>query len=221
MGVQAWPHSMRHVQRGHLHGQRDAAAMPPGKRRCTPAERRRARRHAAASAQGAIRRLTSQLADLGTAAAAIQDPAVRMRLLTSAPALAALCQGRTATGTMRLQRNVAMHSTMLPSLDAPPAAWRRAQRGPRLGRPDGRPVEPTVSRNAFEPPGLGRRTDGDFVGVGAARLVCVQVAWRRRVARRAAAISRVQRGWPALRLIGEVSLGTESISCGRRKDLSI
>ena len=58
---------------------------------------------------------------------------MRERLQAAAPALAALCCGRQVAPAERLRRNVALHAAGLPSPDAPLAAWRHAQHGPRLG----------------------------------------------------------------------------------------
>ena len=99
----------------------------------TPAERRAARRWAVASADGAIRRLSRRLSELRAAAAAFCVPGVRERLAAAAPALADLCRGQPATSAARLRRNVALHAVELPGPSAPLAAWRKAQRGPRLG----------------------------------------------------------------------------------------
>jgi hypothetical protein len=113
-----------------------AAAMagdppPPGKWRRS-AERRAARRRAAAS-EGAIARLSRLLAAERAAAAAWEVPGVGERLLAAAPALADLCCGLPVAPARRLQRNVALHAATLPGRGAPLAAWRQAQRGPRLG----------------------------------------------------------------------------------------
>ena len=98
-----------------------------------PAEQRAARRRAAASAEGAIRRLSNLLAVEREAALAWGAPGVRQRLRAAAPALAALCSGGSVAPAARLQRNVALHAAVLPRLGAPIAAWRAAQKGPRLG----------------------------------------------------------------------------------------
>ena len=97
------------------------------------ADRRAARRRAVASADGAIRRLTRQLAEMQALAAALDEPGVRERLAAAAPALADLCGGRPVTPAARLRRNVAMHAAAMPNANAPLAAWRRAQHGQRLG----------------------------------------------------------------------------------------
>ena len=55
------------------------------------------------------------------------------REAASRPAMAALLQGQSPAPTERLHRNVAWHAETLPGQDASPLAWRRAQRGPRLG----------------------------------------------------------------------------------------
>ena len=98
----------------------------------SPAERRRARKWAATSAENAIWRLTAQLKEAKAAALAASDPQVRARLDASVPALAKLCHGMPVRGAERLRRNVAWHSAELPSPSAPLSAWRAAQRGPRL-----------------------------------------------------------------------------------------
>jgi hypothetical protein len=85
------------------------------------------------SAERAIFRLTRQLAEARAEAAAWCFPGVAERLRAAAPALAGLCGGRPVAGSLKLRRNVAMHAAVVPSPDAPLAAWRRAQRGPRLG----------------------------------------------------------------------------------------
>ena len=99
----------------------------------TPAARRAARRWAAASAEGAIARLTRELAGFRAEAAAMGTPGVVLRLAAAAPALADLCCGRPVAPAARLRRNVALHAAGLPRPDAPAVEWRRAQRGPRLG----------------------------------------------------------------------------------------
>ena len=100
--------------------------------RRSPAERREARRRAAASAAGAIARLSRQLAEEEAVAAALGVPDVYERLKSVAPALAELCQGRQVQAAWRLRRNVALHSATLPKPAAPLAEWRRAQHGLRL-----------------------------------------------------------------------------------------
>ena len=113
---------------------REAAASLSGPHpRRSPAERRAARRGARASADGAIARLSQQLAELQAVASALGAPGVRERLAAASPALAALCCGLPVAPAARLRRNVAMHAAALPSAHAPQAEWRRAQRGPRLG----------------------------------------------------------------------------------------
>jgi hypothetical protein len=97
------------------------------------AERRAARRRAAASADGAIARLTRQLEEMRAAAVVLGAPGVAARLQAAAPALASLCHGVPVAPADRLQRNVALHAAQLPGPGAPMAAWRAAQRGPRLG----------------------------------------------------------------------------------------
>lgn len=110
-----------------------AAGDPQQQRRWRPsAVRRAARRRAVASADGAIARLTRQLGVLRAAAVARGVPGVRERMHAAAPALAALCLGEPVPPVARLQRNVALHAALLPRPGAPLAAWRNAQRGPRL-----------------------------------------------------------------------------------------
>ena len=79
-----------------------------------PAERRAARRRAAASADAAIARLSRLLAVERSAAAACRVPGVSARLQAAAPALADLCSGRPVAPVARLQRNVALHAALLP-----------------------------------------------------------------------------------------------------------
>ncbi|CAK0788056.1 unnamed protein product [Prorocentrum cordatum] len=56
----------------------------------------------------------------------------RRREAIARPALVARVRGRRETRAQRLRRHVAWHAERCPSADAPPQAWRRAQRGPRL-----------------------------------------------------------------------------------------
>lgn len=107
-----------------------------------PAERRAARKRAAAAADGLIARLSRELAEARAAAGAWAEPVVRARFLAAAPAMADLCGGRAVQPEARLRRNVAMHAAVLPQQGAPTRAWRQAQKGPRLGasvspKPDG------------------------------------------------------------------------------------
>ncbi len=60
-------------------------------------------------------------------------PGVQERLAAAAPALADLDRRRPVAPAARLRCNVALHAVGLPSPSAPLAAWRQAQRGPRLG----------------------------------------------------------------------------------------
>jgi len=66
----------------------------------------------------------------------IQKPVVD-RLAAVAPALAALCKGSRPTHDIVLKRNVSLHAKELPAIGAPLSAWRRAQRGQRLGTRSG------------------------------------------------------------------------------------
>jgi hypothetical protein len=59
-------------------------------------------------------------------------PGVRARLWAAAAALPGWCSGKPVPQGARLRRNVALHSAVLPGPGAPAAAWRHAQRGPRL-----------------------------------------------------------------------------------------
>ncbi len=114
-------------------GRQPGFGRPRAAGRRTPAERRAARRRAAASADGAIARMGLQLAEMRAAATELAAPGVRECLAAAAPALVDLCGERTVAPAARPRRNVAVHAAGLPSPGAPCAAWRSAQRGPRLG----------------------------------------------------------------------------------------
>ena len=64
-------------------------------------------RRASQAAEGAIRRLSCQLADAREIGGHLGEPGVRDRLVAAAPALAHLCRGLRVSGDARLRRNVA------------------------------------------------------------------------------------------------------------------
>ena len=137
------------------HGRTSDIGCPALRKNRTTAERRRARNWAAASAEGAIRRLKLLLAAAQADARTSNDPLVHARLAASAPALELLCHGQRVDGPSRLRRNVAWHAEVLPHPEAPLAVWRAAQRGPRLVQaehagtpPDPRCGEPLLSQEA-------------------------------------------------------------------------
>ena len=111
-----------------------------------PAARRAAIKRAAATAEATIvslrcqlSRAREELSRMRDATAAFCAPGVGERLLTAAPALASLVEGRSVQPAAQLKRNVALHSAVMPRPSAPLAAWACAQRGPRLGAEVPRP----------------------------------------------------------------------------------
>jgi len=105
----------------------------------TTAERREAQRRAAHARERLAWKQAARLRELEEAAAAVAgSPGLARRQAVSAPALAAGVTGAPVAHLEILKRNVAQHAKVLPSAHAPPAAWRAAQKGPRLR--DGRGV---------------------------------------------------------------------------------
>ena len=104
-------------------------------------------RHVVATTAVALTRFLEEPAE---ADAAWSVPGVRERLSAAAPAVAQLCQGQAVPAATRLRRNVALHAVQLPHAAAPLSAWRRAQRGPRLGGAAELAVETALA--AEEPP---------------------------------------------------------------------
>ena len=125
------------------------------------AERRRAQRAVATSAEQAIRHLRDEVARCkrqhDELLEAVSDPEVRRRLCIAAPALAGLLAGTPVQSPQVLQRNVALHAVSCPQETAPLAVWRKAQHGGRLSsgtnkwrwNPDAEPFVPakTLARS--------------------------------------------------------------------------
>ncbi|CAK0821576.1 unnamed protein product [Prorocentrum cordatum] len=96
-------------------------------------ERRAAQRWAALSRERLVERQASELVELRSLASA--PPSVLRRLALVAPALIAQEYGGPLEEERILERNVGCHARAIPRPGAPRAAWRTAQRGPRLPCP--------------------------------------------------------------------------------------
>ena len=108
-----------------------------GDKRRTPQERRSAQRRARSSLEAALQHSKAELAAIKARLLHYEQNVgeeVRMRLLASAPALAAQVRGTPVDHTDKLRRNVAQHSKAkgLNLLEATASALRKAQKGPRL-----------------------------------------------------------------------------------------
>ncbi|CAK0868166.1 unnamed protein product [Prorocentrum cordatum] len=83
------------------------------------------------------------------------DPEVLRREAIARPVLAARVAGRPDAPAARRRRNVAWHAASCPPAGAEPAAWRKAERGPRLGaapRPAGAAHGGASREGAARPP---------------------------------------------------------------------
>ncbi|CAK0844695.1 unnamed protein product, partial [Prorocentrum cordatum] len=116
-------------------------AMAAGRRPRRPSEalwrpqreRRAAQRWSALSRERLVERQASELVELRSLASA--PPSVLRRLALVAPVLVAQEHGGTLEEECILESTVGCHARALPRPGAPRAAWRRAQRGPRLPCP--------------------------------------------------------------------------------------
>ena len=97
------------------------------------------------------------------------DTEVQRREGLARPALAQLVAGVEPSPVVKLRRNVAWHAEQCPSAEAQAAAFRKAQKGPRL---EGR-------RQAWRP--TGAREDDSFDNGGAGGADCPGVVWDSRV----------------------------------------
>ena len=104
----------------------------PEHARRPPAERRRAQKWAALSRERLVWRQQQQQIQMLQSVVQVSPRALH-RLALVVPHLERQLAGAPRCPLVALRRNVALHARHAPAADAPAAAFRAAQRGPRLG----------------------------------------------------------------------------------------
>ena len=135
-------------------GAQDSSAAPLWARlveAATAGAARTGSRQVAAAIAAAAIRVAAEIGDKRNLSCPKCGPEVLQRLEATAPALVALCSGAAAAPEERLRRNVALHAAVLPGPQDPIAAWRRAQKGPRLGPGHGGMEAPAVAQSKAGP----------------------------------------------------------------------